>query len=58
MVYTSTNPKYCALTYSTYELQWLESLLDELGIPFYTPTLLCVWYFGSNSKLDRDSFMV
>lgn len=41
MARSSTEAKYYDLDHTTFELIWLESLLEELIIPFLPPALLC-----------------
>lgn len=41
VVRSSTKAEYRALAHITYELIWLESLLQELTVAFLSPTLLC-----------------
>lgn len=37
----STEAEYRGMAHTTSELLWLQSLLDELGVQFQTPALLC-----------------
>jgi histone deacetylase 1/2 len=38
---SSTETEYRSMANTTAELLWIQSLLHELQVPFYTPTLLC-----------------
>jgi histone deacetylase 1/2 len=38
---SSTEAEYRSMANTTSELLWIQSLLRELQVPFYTPTLLC-----------------
>lgn len=38
---SSTEAEYRGMAIATAELTWLQSLLNELQVPFQTPTLLC-----------------
>jgi histone deacetylase 1/2 len=38
---SSTEAEYRSMANTTAELLWIQSLLHELQVPFYTPTLLC-----------------
>ncbi|GAU39478.1 hypothetical protein TSUD_159100 [Trifolium subterraneum] len=38
---SSTEAEYRSMTNTTAELLWIQSLLQELHVPFHTPTLLC-----------------
>lgn len=41
MAQSSTEAEYRALAHTTFEFLWLESLLLELHISYFSPALLC-----------------
>jgi histone deacetylase 1/2 len=38
---SSTEAEYRSMAHTTADLMWIQSLLNELHVPFHTPTLLC-----------------
>ncbi|MCH93029.1 retrovirus-related Pol polyprotein from transposon TNT 1-94 [Trifolium medium] len=38
---SSTEAEYRSMAHTTAELMWIQSLLQELKVPYHTPTLLC-----------------